>query len=117
MLHGPQTEDNAFQIATALVEAELGDPEAWRRLGDEALIRLRGEASRLAQLVPCALARLAVQLADHPRATVRVDVVRLLALALDAGAEREPSIATLRRLTCDAARGVQRAATVALARA
>jgi hypothetical protein len=108
MLFEVAPEATARRLAEALVAAERGEPAAWRGLDDDALYRLRTDADVLATLVPWALLRLSVQLVGHPRASVRLDVIRLLSMV----AREDPALvdSALARLVIDPSRGVQRAA-------
>ncbi len=108
MLFEAAPEATARCLAEALVAAEAGDPGAWRLLDDNALFRLRTDADVLARLVPWALLALVAQLAGHPRASVRLDIIRLLGILH----HENPALAdaALSRLGSDPSRGVQRAA-------
>lgn len=108
MLFEVAPEATARRLADALLAAEWGDPGAWRYLDDDALYRLRTDADVIATIVPWALLRLSIQLVGHPRASVRLDVIRLLAMVF----REDPALVdgALARLGTDASRGVQRAA-------
>jgi len=114
MLFEVAPEATARRLAEALLAAEVGDVNAWRRLDDNALFRLRTDADVLATIVPFALFRLAEQLVAHPRASVRLDVTRLLWLVYHVNPHRAE--AALRRLSGDLSRGVQHAAANVLMR-
>jgi hypothetical protein len=108
MLFEVAPEATARKLAESLFGAEAGDLNAWRYLDDDALYRLRTDADVLATLVPWALLRLSVQLIAHPRASVRLDVIRLLGMVCRADLTLVD--AALARLGADPSRGVQRAA-------
>lgn len=114
MLFEVAPESSARRVAEALVAAEAERSDAWRLLDDAALLRLRSDGTALAERVPWAMLALAEQLAAHPRSTVRIEAVRLLGIVYQYGSERVR--AALLRLTCDSARGVERAARQLLAR-
>src|ERR1700748_1471942 len=99
MLFEVAPEATARKLAEALISAEGGDANAWRYLDDDALYRLRTDADILATLVPCALLRLSVQLIGRPRASVRLDVIRLLGMVT----REDPALveAALARLGAD----------------
>src|SRR5262249_12579611 len=103
-------EVSAKCVAEALFAAETGDADAWRLLDENTLYRLRTDAEQLAGLVPCAVLCLAEQLAFHPRASVRLDAVRMLGLVYWQDPTRVVDI--LGRLGDDTSRGVARAADI-----
>ena len=108
MLFEVAPEVSARRVAEALVAAEAGDPDAWRGLDENMLYRLRTDAEALSALVPCALLCLAEQLVFHPRASVRLDAIRMLSLVYWQDPNRV--VDALARLMNDVSRGVARAA-------
>jgi len=108
MLFEVAPEASARRVAEALVLAETGDPNAWRILDENMLYRLRTDAEAISALVPCALLCLAEQLVYHPRASVRLDAIRMLSLVYWLDPNRV--VDSLGRLMNDVSRGVARAA-------
>lgn len=108
MLFEVAPEVSARRVAEALVAAETGDSNAWQILDENMLYRLRTDAEALSALVPCAMLCLAEQLAFHPRASVRLDAIRVLSLVYWQDPNRV--VDTLGRLMNDVSRGVARAA-------
>jgi len=108
MLFEVAPEACARRVAESLVAAETGDPNAWRMLDENMLYRLRTDAETISALVPCALLCLAEQLVFHPRASVRLDAIRMLSLVYWQDPNRV--VDALARLLNDVSRGVSRAA-------
>jgi hypothetical protein len=108
MLFEVAPEVSARRVAEALVAAETGDPDAWSILDENNLYRLRTDAESLAALVPCALLCLSEQLIHHPRASVRLDAIRMLSLVYWQDPNRV--VDALGQLMNDVSRGVARAA-------
>jgi hypothetical protein len=106
------TEDTLERVSLALVAAEAGEPGAWELLDDASVRALGVHGESLTRSVPYAVARLASQLAGHPRSAARRAAVRLVQLV--ASACPAEALATLWRLTHDGSRRVRQAAAVAL---
>jgi hypothetical protein len=100
------------RVVLALIAAEEGRCSAWEPLDPPALDLLFADAERLAATVPVALARLCVQLVEHPHPAMRERVTRPLRL-VSTTCPAESAVG-LWRLSRDASRKVRVAAAAAL---